>query len=338
MAPTTHRIAGYDIARILACSLIFLSHTPGSLAEIYGSELACVYISSLADSGINIFFMISGGFLLGHNESAHEFFRRRFFRILLPMALFTVGYALLEVKVGGSLYTILTRVAFEGVVNPAFWFLYTLCGLYLVTPILSRWLTSASHREVAFYLMLWLITTCFPFYEAAFGYNPNDSSLFRLLTGYTGAYVAGYYIRRYINPASRPALILIVSFGLCALLVPYIEMRIGKGWYGIWNGEFNCAVLGIAVLLLILRISGQRKSSPALAVVANLTLGMYLFNTVVNFFIGRWGLTEGLSLHEGYVLFFLTSLFSALGVSFICSRIPLLREAIGFRSTAPGRN
>lgn len=330
MIPASNRIAGYDIARILSCVLVFWFHNPGDLTSIYGSELACVYVSSFCDASMVIFFMISGAFLLGTQESAHEFFRRRFTRILIPMALFTIGYILYEVKVGSSLYRILTRVLFEGIANQSYWFLYTLCGLYLVTPILSRWLASASRREVAFYLGLWLLTTCFPFYEAAFDYNPYESSLFHLISGYTGAYVAGFYVRRYIDPASRKALIIMILFGLSAIIIPLIEFHIGKGWYGLWNGHFNCVAFGISTLLLILRVSGQRKSSPTIALLANLTLGMYLFNTIVNFFLMRWGLTSGLSMREGYMLFFPVSLLSALIISYICSRIPVLRKAVGF--------
>ena len=329
MILSNSRTAGYDIARILSCILVYLSHTPGSLTQIYGSELACVYVSSINDSSLVMFFMISGAFILGKPDNTRDFFRRRFKRILIPMAVFTVGYTIYEVKMGSSLYRILTRVLFEGIANQSYWFLYTLCGLYLVTPILSQWLRAASRKEVAFYLGIWLITTCFPFYNEAFGYNPYDSSVFRLIRGYTGAYVAGYYIHRYIDATSRKALTMIIAFGTSAIIIPLIELYVDKGWYGLWDCNYNCVGFGIAILLLILRISGNRKSSPAVALIANLTFGMYLLNTIVNYFLSRWGLTSGLSLREGYALFFPVSLASSLIITYICSRVPILRKAVG---------
>lgn len=66
-----------------------------------------------------------------------------------------------DVTIGGickSLFSMPFSVQGHGVL----WFMYTLMGLYVITPILHAWLRSASERDVRFYLLLWLITLCYP--------------------------------------------------------------------------------------------------------------------------------------------------------------------------------
>ena len=66
-----------------------------------------------------------------------------------------------DVTIGGICKSLFS-MPFSAQGHGVLWFMYTLMGLYVITPILHAWLRSASERDVRFYLLLWLITLCYP--------------------------------------------------------------------------------------------------------------------------------------------------------------------------------
>ena len=77
------------------------------------------------------------------------------------------------------------------------WFMYTLIGLYLLTPILSKWLKKASKREIEFYLLLWAVTLIYPYLKLVLKINESDTGILYYFAGYAGYYLLGYYLYAY---------------------------------------------------------------------------------------------------------------------------------------------
>lgn len=75
--------------------------------------------------------------------------------------------------------------------------MYTLIGMYLVAPIITPFLERATKRELQFVLLLWIITTCWPFLSLFLKVNTGNTSMLHLFSGYTGYLVLGYYLKRY---------------------------------------------------------------------------------------------------------------------------------------------
>ena len=123
-----NRDISLDIIRLIACLMIVLMHSP-----FPGGGLGMVLcgISYLTASGIGLFFMVSGALLLKRNiDKPFEtrfFLRKRFTKILIPLLFWSiVGWSLEQYGIANTELSIL-------------WFMYCLAGMYLLTPILSRW-------------------------------------------------------------------------------------------------------------------------------------------------------------------------------------------------------
>ena len=95
-----------------------------------------------------------------------------------------------------------------------------LLGIYLVAPVLSPWVESASRRSMERFLALWAISLTIPYIHLVF---PeiwgeafwNSTPMLYYFTGYIGYAVAGAYIKRFhMQPSRRlslAAVVLIVS-------------------------------------------------------------------------------------------------------------------------------
>jgi len=185
------RIVFLDYVRVFACFLVMLVHAsenfygaPG-MTDMAGpqsflnNETDRLWVS-LYDgfSRMSVpLFMIVSAFLLApvpETESMNVFYRRRFMRIIPPLAVFMVLYSTLPV-LWGQLDTSMSindisrlLVNFPSLAGH-FWFMYPLIGIYLFLPIISPWLRNATARQELFFILLFLLSTCMPFLRRWFG-------------------------------------------------------------------------------------------------------------------------------------------------------------------------
>ena len=143
---TTQRIIYLDIIRILACCMIVLMHSPHPNAGISGVILTP--ISFLTAPGIGLFFMVSGALLLPINESTNKFLKKRLTKVLWPTIFWSLFYLLIkyvykETTSDDIIHSIIS-MPFSPQGHGIMWFMYTLIGLYLISPLISPWLEKAS--------------------------------------------------------------------------------------------------------------------------------------------------------------------------------------------------
>ena len=188
-----------DLLRVISITMIVFMHTPrpGSAQGYVLSGLS--YITA---PGLVLFFMISGALLLGNSQSTKEFMKRRLSKVVFPTLFWTFFYLLCTVASSHGLDTkeMLTKVLsipFSAQGHGVLWFMYTLIGLYLLTPILSGWLKNTSKREIEFYLFLWTITLLYPYLKLVLKINESDTGVLYYFTGYAGYFLLGFYLYRY---------------------------------------------------------------------------------------------------------------------------------------------
>lgn len=226
----TNRIVFLDYVRVLACFMVIMVHSC-EFFFIDGSEIGIRtaddgFWVSLIDSAfrcsVPLFVMTSSYLLLPLQRSTGAFFRRRFVRVVVPFAVWSVLYATLPVlwgdmqpaDVGPALLRLLTNF------NDAsghLWFIYMLLGLYLFMPVLSPWLEKAGKRELQGFLVLWFLST---FWHYAHRFVPslygecywNEFHTLWYFSGFIGYLVLAHYVRRYIDWPLRKAL---TVGGLC---------------------------------------------------------------------------------------------------------------------------
>lgn len=275
------RNATLDILRVIAMMMIVLMHSPmpGS-----ASGIVLAGISYLTAPGIGLFFMVSGALLLGNKLSQQEFLTRRFSKVLWPTLFWTAFYIAVncfKTHEWPSLPTVLS-VPFSAQGHGVLWYMYTQAGLYLITPILSRWLQTASKREIEFYLLLWGITLFYPYLKMALEINEGNTGILYYFTGYAGYFLLGYYLKQY-PPQGRKFWLLMASATLIAVLAPALITTSGikYDFYEVlWYLSLPVALMSMSWFIAIQRT--RLATAPRwLTNIAKLCFGIYLVHIFV---------------------------------------------------------
>ena len=216
-----------DYLRVTACFMVMVVH--GTEPFYIGADGANILTATdafwvsafeaLCRCCVPLFVVASSYLQFPLHYSTGEFFKRRAVRILLPMAFWTLVYALVWGEPVANLKGLLLNFNYAA---GHLWFVYMLIGLYLVMPLLSPWAEKVSRRELEVYLGIWLFTTLIPFIrEWAGGEAPliqaadglpaqalfplwgeaawNPFGLFYYVSGFVGYLLVGLYLRRFLS-------------------------------------------------------------------------------------------------------------------------------------------
>ncbi len=313
---TNQRIVFVDYIRVAACFLVMLVHASENFYAADASGLAgnvsmlaneanrfwvAFYDGGLGRISVPLFMVVSAFLLvpLRPGVTMRAFYRRRFLRILPPMACFLLLYTFLPLLWGQMtweqswtdfLHLPFTFPSMAG----HLWFMYPLISLYLIIPVVSPWLEKASASDERLFLAFFLLSTFAPWlvrfvsadlWGACF-WNPWFGMLY-YCSGYLGYLVLAHYIRVHLtwDRAKRlrvGALCLLAggaftgwSFwqaGVPGLKVetPMLE----------WSWEFCtpnvlCATFGAFLLFTCIR---QPKAPAWVTGLSKLSFGMYLMH------------------------------------------------------------
>ena len=225
-----------DYIRVIACFLVMLVHAS---ENFYGTENAVGLASNMSQllNESNRFwvafydgfcgrisvplFMIVSAFLLVPMKSGvsmGQFYKRRFLRILPPMACFFLLYSLLPLAWGGmtweqSLADLkLLPFNFPSMAGHL-WFMYPLISLYLIIPVVSPWLERASAKDELIFLGLFGLSTFIPWIHRFIAPELwgecfwNGFTMLWYCSGYLGYLVMAHYIRYHLDWSRRRKLI-----------------------------------------------------------------------------------------------------------------------------------
>lgn len=209
-----------DIIRIVSCVLVVFTHSQSGDAGLSGPVLFSV--SAVTTPAVCLFFMVSGALLLPVSESYSIFIKRRLYKILMPLLFCTVLELVYKCLVcdGNTVWSItkaLLSTPFSVQANGIFWFLYVLIGLYLLAPVLSPWIMSASKRESQFYISLWTFSLCLPWIALVLDVNRDVTSPFYYFSGYVGYFLLGSFLVKF-------NIVLDVKAGLTCVVLPLLVM------------------------------------------------------------------------------------------------------------------
>lgn len=318
-----------DVIRLIACSMIVLMHSP--MSGLGTSGLVLCGISYLTAPGIGLFFMVSGALLLrGHSGKFFDtkgFLQRRFSKILIPVIVWSlVGWGLDALGVKNAELSIL-------------WFMFCLAGMYLMTPILSRWLNMASERELKFYLLLWMVTMCVPFVKIFVPINEGDTSWLYYFHGYVGYYVLGYYLQTYAGKREwlsvRKMVVLGIAFLLISLIIPVVLLilNVETDFYSVfWYLSITVALQCIVWWIVVKRLMKNVPKIPNWIVeLSKLSFGVYLIHILVMRNL-LWK-TEWMQNMNGLVQIVVCAILTfTIGVliSWVISKIKYVRAIIGY--------
>lgn len=275
------RDTSLDIIRILACFMVVLMHSPIPSSNASGPFLSA--LSYFTAPCIGLFFMVSGALLLPVRTDYITFIRKRFSKILVPTLLWSLVYIGLrlygsesEIDVIQSLASLPFSPQGEGVL----WFMYTLSGLYLLSPILSAWVEKASQRELQIVLLLWCVTLCYPLLNFYVTTNTSTTGILYYFTGYAGYFLLGYYLKKYPESIS-PILTWTVAGAGVFLLLALKYSGIEFDFYSLfWYESIFIAALAVAIWKTVKAFKIENAPS-VMILLSNLSFGVYLVHILV---------------------------------------------------------
>lgn len=322
----------YDIMRVLACIMIICMHAP--MPNLNANGIILSTISYFTAPGLCLFFVISGSLLLPIKTDTTTFLKKRLGKVIMPTLVFTILYIILNC-INGEQQNILRTICsipFSAQGHGVLWFMYTLIGLYLVAPIISKWLDSASKREVELYLLLWVITLCFPILKLFVGINEGNTGVLYYFSGYIGYFILGYYLKKYPESISLKKLIIPDIIAIIAPIA-FKVMHIEIDFYSMfWYLSIFVALLCTTIYVLISKIK-IKKGGGIVELISNLSFGIYLIHiAVMRFFI--WELDFIININN-YILQWimvvgLTFIISC-SIAYVISLLPFGDYIIGYK-------
>lgn len=152
------RIFHFDIIRTVACLMVIIMHAPMPSDRIIG--VFTWGITYLTMPCIGLFFALSGALLLPVKKSPLDsvnFVKKRGGRFILPVLLWSLIYLFVNgTFTAGDINMLIKSILSlpfyrqEGVL----WFMYVLIGLYIITPVISPWLSCVMFSNLSFGMYL----------------------------------------------------------------------------------------------------------------------------------------------------------------------------------------
>ena len=254
---TGNRVVFLDWLRVIACFMVMVIHSSepfylgGEAPNVtsIANKWDAIWISiveSVCRVCVPLFVMASSYLLFPLKKPTGEFFRRRLARILVPFIVWACAYVW---WFGDSWGKACFNFPDAG---GHLWFVPMLLGLYLLMPLLSPWAEKVTERELRGWLILWLVTTTFPYLrrvwtalygDPSFGAVPylygecpwNMFGMFHYVSGFIGYMLLGFWFRRFAPDFSwRRTLAVAVPLWLVGAAI------MGGGFY-FRIPEFPCA-------------------------------------------------------------------------------------------------
>ncbi|MDR2010675.1 MAG: acyltransferase family protein [Bacteroidales bacterium] len=192
-----------DCLRVLATFCVILLHTAASILYQYGNiSNFNWWVGNIYDGIVRfcvpVFLLISGALILPKTYSnLKEYLNKRVLRIVLPFLFWSIIY------ISESLFKMFRNneiLSFEECVkyfltqirdgaSHHLWYVYLIIGLYLVFPLISKWLKNSNFNEIKYFIIIWGITILahFPIVRV---FLPNIE--LQYFSGYIGFPILGY--------------------------------------------------------------------------------------------------------------------------------------------------
>lgn len=192
---------GISLLRILSTLFVILIHVSGPLVVKFGvisffDWNIANFFDSVSRFSVPMFFMISGSLLLSKDFELQDFLKKRLSKIFPPFLFWSLIYSLVNRYVFNNESFKINKVIRDIFYGSEYhlWFIYALIGVYLITPILRKWIKNASQKEILYVLIIWIFTLIMDI--------PGLKNYFPIInlsyfSGFLGYFILGYYLNHF---------------------------------------------------------------------------------------------------------------------------------------------
>lgn len=261
-----NRKSNIEALRILAMSMVVLCHFVGHAMELSNTyPILSKILSSFVMNGVNLFFLISGYFLIKFNLKG-------LVKLLALVSFFgIVNLVLLGTFSDIGLSKLFIKNALMPISGSKYWFLEIYLCLMLVSPILN---TGLKHLPNWKLLSTVIVFSGFIFYSCFIGKNMVNATGFSFIQGLY-MYVVGYFLSR--NTQLFERFNAKFYFGLAILTITILSIiKIKFSLPRIEIGLYNSPFMIISSIFIFLGFSRLNFSSRIINSLAGCSLGVYL--------------------------------------------------------------
>jgi surface polysaccharide O-acyltransferase-like enzyme len=251
--------------RIIALFAVIVLHCSSPLLGGYGKVpqqqwLAADFYNSLTRFAVPVFVMITGALLLGKDDEVFSFLKKRLGRVVVPFLFWSLVYVAYAFYNEDIPYTTDTWTNVKQVLHQLkygssyhLWYVYMLIGLYLIIPVLSKFIRNASEKDILYFIVVWLLVMLFsqPYMVR---YNPQVDV--RYFGGYIGYLVLGYYLANKVFSNKRMVVCMAAIFIISVIAITLGTLLLFNHYNGISTLMYEplswpIVILSSAMLLLM---------------------------------------------------------------------------------------
>ncbi len=333
-----------ELLRVIAIFLVLFNHTRTLGYSLYAntdnpfSYWGSLTLSILCKVAVPVFFMVSGGVLLGRQESLRELFRKRVLRFLIIILLFTFLQYCRIVRVhpenGFQVGTWLLYCYCGNIIEP-YWFLKSYLSMLLILPFLRILAAGMKERDYLYLFGIGLFTTAVSFGRIYTGYVLNltfpfhADIIFYPLTGYFLANKIQDSRLRFLQDKRITGALFA---GVLALTV------LPAGFYfkanGTYTEDFHTVLVWLLASLLFLFVKeikvGNGLAQKIILAMGSCAFGVYLIEDVV-----RNQLQDMVPFLSSYmnpllacILFVAASTLTAMLVIYFVKKLPYIKKLL----------
>lgn len=347
---TAKRLLYPDLIKFFAIGLVLLMHEIiqqplGAIPLGSKSWLIMQGILTLTHTCIPLFFMVSGIFFLNTNKdlTIKTIYSKYIKRLAIGFLFWSVVYLILDTVTGK-----ITGLTFGKAVDIVLlnyhmhlWFIFRMIALYMMCPILRKWVANATKREMQYFLLLFLLFGLLNPTFLKIGFTQKIGqflSSFEMdyVTGFIGYFVAGFYFSKYdISPKIKKILYVIglLSLGSVIIITRYKSIKEGNLEGIFYNYKnFFIGIVSISAFVFFKQLNSM-KLHPLLGRcitwIAKMSFGIYLVHEMFNVIFNRIGFTIfTFPLAVAIPLVWLSVFVCSIITVWICSKIPILKKTL----------
>ena len=349
------RVFYFDALRAIAILCVVLLHVTGHLGEMMGYNISTIHSFSGAFEtfannffriGIALFLMISGALLLGRDWDVKGFFSKRIPRIAKPFVFWSLIFSIIlialsyfipsihfvnEFGISDMVMVFVNTLLCKAPGSAVYWFFWMMLGVYLLMPVVNRWINATDLSKVEYFLIVWMI-----YIIAAYSLMLPIPEIISFFVAPIGFAVLGYYLRhteRKIFNSSIAAAVLIVVPAIIMFVYSYsvADTRVLFVFH-----RYSILVMMEAIGVFCLLKSSSILNNPgdnikrAVSSIAMCSYGMYLIHSQL-IMVARRILHLSLSFPLEYLILFAVGFVFSWAIILILGKIPVIDEYIGIK-------
>lgn len=275
-----------DCLRIIGMLGVIIMHIVGNTINTLGlkgtPEVIYDIVSKSFYFTMPLFVMISGGLLLSKDINYKDIFFKYIRRMVFVLIIFGGAFAFMEEyfltkTIELSMIGSIIKRIFTGDLWAHMWYIYLMIALYLITPLLRKWVKHSNNNEQLWFLIiLYILTILSGEFCGLIGIQ--TAFYIPINTGFVFTYLLGYYI--FNNDLSKKKETILYIFSILSIIGIILLSYFKVCNYLVGYTSTLCIIVAIGVLYILKNrtITKKKIISNLIRMLGECSFGIYIIH------------------------------------------------------------